>query len=77
MAFAAKGVKMPNKDEDEGRKRPKKNGREGVVRIANTLTPYQYALKSPAVPGGLASDRGHGSFALGIPGHVWETRQVR
>jgi len=50
MAFAAKGVKMGNKDdEDEGRKRPKKNGREGVVRIANTLTPYQYALKSPAI----------------------------
>ena len=41
---------MGNKDdEDEGRKRPKKNGREGVVRIANTLTPYRYALKSPAI----------------------------
>jgi GH25 family lysozyme M1 (1,4-beta-N-acetylmuramidase) len=48
--FCAKGVKMGRKDDaDEGRKRPKQKRAGAVVSIANTLTPYRYTLKSPAV----------------------------
>lgn len=41
---------MGTKDEKEKeRKRPKQKGIGAVIAIANTLTPFQYTLKSPAV----------------------------
>jgi len=71
-------------DEDEGRKRPKKKGAGAVISIANTLTPFRYALKSPASTiftkantRWIGRDRVHGSFARCIPGHLWKTRQAR
>ena len=42
---------MPRRhdDDDEGRKRPRRKGRDAVVSIANRITPFRYQLKSPAI----------------------------
>ena len=40
---------MGQNDDDEGRKRGKKKGRDIVVAVVNRITPVGYALKSPAI----------------------------